>query len=124
MPLPKWATTVTPLSKTLALIIFITFPIVGFFLGVRYQQIVDLSQNNPLVISSTHSGDKGCTLEAKICPDGTTVGRIGPKCEFAPCPTAINQIFCGGLAGKTCPAGYVCRYDSNNPNAGGTCIKK
>ncbi len=29
-----------------------------------------------------------CTQEAKICPDGSAVGRTGPKCEFAPCPTA------------------------------------
>ena len=28
-----------------------------------------------------------CTLEAKICPDGTSVGRVGPQCDFAPCPT-------------------------------------
>ena len=28
-----------------------------------------------------------CTMEAKICPDGSSVGRSGPKCEFAPCPT-------------------------------------
>ena len=27
-----------------------------------------------------------CTMEAKICPDGSAVGRVGPKCEFAPCP--------------------------------------
>jgi hypothetical protein len=27
-----------------------------------------------------------CTMEAKICPDGSSVGRIGPKCEFSPCP--------------------------------------
>ncbi len=27
-----------------------------------------------------------CTAEAKICPDGTDVGRVGPNCEFAPCP--------------------------------------
>lgn len=27
-----------------------------------------------------------CTLEAKICPDGSTVGRTGPNCEFAACP--------------------------------------
>ncbi len=27
-----------------------------------------------------------CTMEAKICPDGSTVGRSGPKCEFAECP--------------------------------------
>lgn len=29
-----------------------------------------------------------CTMEAKLCPDGSYVGRGGPKCEFAPCPTA------------------------------------
>ncbi len=27
-----------------------------------------------------------CTLEAKVCPDGSTVGRSGPNCEFAACP--------------------------------------
>jgi hypothetical protein len=27
----------------------------------------------------------GCTLEAKICPDGSAVGRTGPNCEFTPC---------------------------------------
>lgn len=32
-----------------------------------------------------------CTLEAKLCPDGSAVGRVGPNCEFAPCPTATNN---------------------------------
>lgn len=27
-----------------------------------------------------------CTMEAKICPDGSAVGRTGPQCEFAACP--------------------------------------
>jgi len=27
-----------------------------------------------------------CTLEAMVCPDGSSVGRVGPSCEFAPCP--------------------------------------
>ncbi|MDO8470010.1 MAG: hypothetical protein Q7S84_03275 [bacterium] len=27
-----------------------------------------------------------CTQEAKICPDGSTVGRTGLKCEFTACP--------------------------------------
>lgn len=27
-----------------------------------------------------------CTLEAKLCPDGSSVGRTGPKCEFTACP--------------------------------------
>lgn len=26
-----------------------------------------------------------CTEEAKLCPDGSSVGRTGPNCEFAPC---------------------------------------
>lgn len=28
-----------------------------------------------------------CTMDAKICPDGSSVGRSGSNCEFAPCPT-------------------------------------
>ena len=27
-----------------------------------------------------------CTADAKLCPDGSYVGRQGPRCEFAPCP--------------------------------------
>lgn len=27
-----------------------------------------------------------CPMDAKICPDGSGVGRTGPNCEFAPCP--------------------------------------
>jgi hypothetical protein len=43
------------------------------------------------VITATSSASpvptqKACTLEAKICPDGSSVGRTGPNCEFAPCP--------------------------------------
>lgn len=29
---------------------------------------------------------RACTMEAKLCPDGTAVGRTGPNCEFAKCP--------------------------------------
>lgn len=31
---------------------------------------------------------QACTLEAKLCPDGSSVGRTGPNCEFAKCPLA------------------------------------
>ena len=56
-----------------------------------------------------------CTQEAKICPDGSSVGRTGPNCEFAPCPKetyscqqdsdcvlAINLNEC-----CSCPAAYL-----------------
>ena len=35
-------------------------------------------------------GPVTCTQEAKLCPDGSSVGRIGPKCEFAMCPALIQ----------------------------------
>jgi hypothetical protein len=38
-------------------------------------------------LSQTPS-QKACTLEAKVCPDGSSVGRSGPNCEFAACPSA------------------------------------
>ncbi len=31
-----------------------------------------------------------CTMEAKLCPDGSYVGRTGPNCEFAPCPSEVS----------------------------------
>lgn len=30
---------------------------------------------------------RACTMEAKLCPDGSYVARTGPNCEFAPCPS-------------------------------------
>lgn len=30
-----------------------------------------------------------CTKEAMICPDGSSVGRTGPDCAFAPCPAPV-----------------------------------
>ncbi|OGI19333.1 MAG: hypothetical protein A3J06_01260 [Candidatus Moranbacteria bacterium RIFCSPLOWO2_02_FULL_48_19] len=33
----------------------------------------------------------GCTMEAKICPDGSAVGRSEPLCEFAPCPDESDR---------------------------------
>ena len=30
-----------------------------------------------------------CTMEAKLCPDGSAVGRTGPNCEFSKCPEVV-----------------------------------
>lgn len=69
-----------------------------------------------------------CTQEAKRCPDGSSVGRTGPNCVFAPCPSLIptpvpSLVSCNG-PGDTCPSGYTCiqkcgppvvRIDSPSP---------
>jgi len=44
MKLPKELTKVTSFSKTVAIILFILLPIVGFLLGIRYQEMMDLSK--------------------------------------------------------------------------------
>lgn len=40
-----------------------------------------------VVINTIDDKQVFCTMDAKICPDGSAVGRSGPKCEFDPCPT-------------------------------------
>lgn len=44
-------------------------------------------------------GPFACTLEAKICPDGSTVGRQGPACEFEACTTDAVSF--------AAPTGYI-----------------
>ena len=37
------------------------------------------------------SDQVSCTEEAKLCPDGSAVGRTGPNCEFAECPSDSGE---------------------------------
>ena len=81
--------TVTPVSKALALIMFVAFPFIGFFLGIQYQKKLDKPFMNSLPKDKHTPINEGvaCTLEAKLCPDGVSyVGRSGPNCEFEKCP--------------------------------------
>ncbi|HEY4502628.1 MAG TPA: Gmad2 immunoglobulin-like domain-containing protein [Candidatus Paceibacterota bacterium] len=61
-----------------------------------------------------------CTQEAKLCPDGSYVGRTGPHCEFAQCPS-----FEGGGSGilpfksgvhGTVLRGPTCAVVQNHPD--------
>ena len=45
-----------------------------------------------------------CSQEAKICPDGTAVVRVGPNCEFAACPGTVAK---GSVEGKV-TVGPIC----------------
>lgn len=46
-----------------------------------------------------------CTLEAKICPDGSSVGREGLACEFPACPLPNVEIPDAGMS-FVVPSGY------------------
>lgn len=59
-----------------------------------------------------------CTMEAKLCPDGSAVGRGGPDCEFAACPPdnpSANDSLHGRITiGPLCPVEPCNRtYDYN-----------
>lgn len=44
-----------------------------------------------------------CTEEAKQCPDGSYVGRVPPKCEFAPCEGESGTVTGRVAVGPLCP---------------------
>src|SRR3989344_3102938 len=41
-----------------------------------------------------------CTQEAKLCPDGSYVGRSGPMCEFAACPSSVTLAVLSATIGQ------------------------
>lgn len=59
-----------------ALILGIGFLVVGALVYGSLQQ-------QPLEVA--------CTMEAKMCADGSAVGRSGPLCEFALCPGMVTD---------------------------------
>lgn len=101
---------VTWYSKLAAVFVFfVIVPCVSFYLGSYYEQTKILIKNTPTTyndvnvknvqpvlpvnkaniktpIKPTTNIGIACTMEAKLCPDGSYVGRTGPKCEFTPCP--------------------------------------
>ena len=48
-------------------------------------------QKNKIQQEADSNQQKPCTMEAKVCEDGSSVGRTGPNCEFAPCPSSSDQ---------------------------------
>lgn len=67
----------------LVIVLIIIISGIAYFLGLKNTG----SNIFPTLTPTPTEGSVACTLEAKICPDGkTSVGRVGPNCEFAPCP--------------------------------------
>jgi len=82
--------TVTTFSKILALVMFVMFPVAAFYIGISYQERIDRpymnSYDNNTRFEKIPNENAVCTQDAKLCPDGSSVGRTGPNCEFAKCP--------------------------------------
>lgn len=67
-------------------------PFVGVLvaLGLIIAGIIVWSWVTVGVHVSPGGGQVACTMEAKLCPDGSYVGRSGPLCEFSPCPAILT----------------------------------
>lgn len=61
---------------------------------------------NVMETTAGKGGVVACTADAKLCPDGTGVGRSGPSCEFAECPLPNIELKEARLA-FVLPDGYV-----------------
>jgi hypothetical protein len=81
--------------KKLLILFTILVLVIIFFIRFSSPEDTWLCQNNTWVKHgnpqqnqpTTGCGNpKACTMEAKLCPDGSAVGRSGPNCEFTPCP--------------------------------------
>jgi hypothetical protein len=93
MKLPRELTTVTRLSKFLALIMFITLPVIAFSFGMNFKEY---SENNELFMASvpvtnTVDDEYPCELDVTICPDNSLVGRVPPQCEYRACEVEFEE---------------------------------
>jgi hypothetical protein len=66
--------------------------IIGFIAVLIVLSGILLYAKNDLRNSSP---EISCTADAKLCPDGSSVGRTGPDCEFAACPASEEKAFYG-----------------------------
>ena len=60
------------MEKTFIILIILLVILIGSWFGLRFL----IGGEEPVA----------CTQDAKLCLDGSYVGRVGPNCEFALCP--------------------------------------
>lgn len=74
-------------SKSISPLPFVAiFILLGFiFLAIAVGFIVSFSLVRILDRNDFGNTQRACTMEAKLCSDGSYVGRTGFNCEFAPC---------------------------------------
>jgi|SRR5579872_653347 len=79
MKLPKSMTTVTTFSKTLALILFVVLPFLGFYLGTLYQKNVDTISVNQQKLQPLPKAKTGSKCQSNSqCPSGQYCTVVGP----------------------------------------------
>jgi hypothetical protein len=74
--------------------------------GFLYRGMLERVAGVP--VATTTPSSLACTADAKICPDGSAVGRTGPNCSFALCAAPNAEIQTGSSTiSFVLPAGYT-----------------
>lgn len=70
------------------IILFVSGSLVYQYWWLLKQEVNNLMVRNEITPKGQENNiqQKACTMEAKVCPDGSSVGRTGQNCEFAACP--------------------------------------
>ncbi len=64
----------------------LAFGATGYFLYSSFKNTNERADTNAGLVNLNTNEGIPCTADAKLCPDGSSVGRTGPNCEFAACP--------------------------------------
>jgi hypothetical protein len=91
-------------------------PVTGSDPGTSAEPAEPIESENEEVVAPNEPEPEpdvvACTMDAKMCPDGSFVGRVGPDCEFAACPPVeeVDEPIACTKDAKECPDGsYVGR---------------
>ncbi|HEX7017478.1 MAG TPA: hypothetical protein VF209_01045 [Patescibacteria group bacterium] len=76
-----WSALIKSMVIIVGLTLILGFAFASLFLW-RKNHLTTLFSKLPLV---------GCAEDLKTCSDGTTVSRVAPECEFAPCPSVFPR---------------------------------
>ena len=86
---------VTKFSQIIAIVVYVATFVFAFWLGMHASSVLDEDVEGNVLVREIEIDEMGgndatelvaCTSDAKLWPDGSSVGRVGPSCEFAPCP--------------------------------------
>jgi hypothetical protein len=78
-----------PLLAVSIMLVIVMAAVIGYQLGLAR---INNEGSTWLPGAPNSDGVVACTMDAKICPDGSTVGRSGPNCEFDPCLGESSQV--------------------------------
>ncbi len=85
--------TIHIMNKSSFVLTLLVIALIGALGYLVYDKVLYAPSTPPtvVVVNPTTTEPVVCTMDAKLCPDGSYVGRTGPKCEFAACPTPTTN---------------------------------